>query len=156
MAPTLTALKPLKTARLDGASFFYVDFLSFAAFFSAFFASFCVFLSGGSFFKRAFSGAAFLFFLLVSVVFASTAAPFLRVASSTQGRGTQNLRRTTPVFTVDAIFCAAPVATRKANLGALRETRRPVSVFISDFSVTFSGVFSRVKFLDEFVLKSCD
>ena len=79
----------------------------------------------------------------------------MRVASSTQGRRAQNLRRTAPVFTVDAIFCAAPVSTRKANLGALRETRRPVSVFISDFSVTFSGVFSRVKFLDEFVLKSC-
>ena len=41
----MSALEPLKTARLDGAPFFYVEFLLFVLFFSAFFASFCVFLN---------------------------------------------------------------------------------------------------------------
>jgi hypothetical protein len=51
----------LKTARLDGASFFYVDFFSFGAFFSAFSAFFCVFLSAVLFQASVFGGSVLLF-----------------------------------------------------------------------------------------------
>jgi hypothetical protein len=57
----LAALKPLKTARRAGASFFYVDILFFVVFFSAFFAFFCVFLSAVLFQASVFRGSVPLF-----------------------------------------------------------------------------------------------